>query len=74
MRPRTKVLVVDRVIAPGDEADAAKFVDLEMLVITHGGRERTQLEFQELYAQAGFDFVRVVATRGPMSVIEGTRR
>jgi len=74
MRPQTKLLVVDRVIAPGDETDAAKFVDLEMLVITHGGRERTQLEFEELYAQAGFDFVRVVATRGPMSVIEGTRR
>jgi len=38
-------LVVDRVIAPGDEADPAKFLDLEMLVLTHGGRERTQLEF-----------------------------
>jgi O-methyltransferase domain/Dimerisation domain len=74
MRPRSKLLVVDRVIAPGDEADPAKFVDLEMLVLTHGGRERTQPEFKELYDQAGFEFVRVVATRGPISVIEGTSR
>jgi hypothetical protein len=74
MRHRSKLLVVDRVIAPGDEADPAKFGDLEMLVITHGGRERTELEFKGLYDQAGFDFVRAVATRGPISVIEGTRR
>jgi predicted O-methyltransferase YrrM len=74
MRPGGKLLVVDRVIAPGDAADPNKFVDLEMLVLTHGGRERTQREFQALYDQAGFDLVRVVPTRGPISVIEGTRR
>ena len=74
MRLGTKLLVVDRVITPGDEADTAKFVDLEMLVLTRGGRERTQLEFKELYDQAGFEFARVVATRSPTSVIEGTRR
>lgn len=74
MRPGSKLLVVDRVIAPGDEADPAKFGDLEMLVLTRGGRERTELEFKELYGQAGFDFVRVVATKGPISVIEGARR
>jgi len=74
MQPRSKLLVVDRVIVPGDEADPAKFSDLEMLVLSRGGRERTQLEFEELYDQAGFDFVRVVATRGYISVIEGTRR
>jgi hypothetical protein len=45
-----------------------------MLVLTHGGRERTQLEFQALFDQAGFDLVRVVPTRGPISVIECTRR
>jgi predicted O-methyltransferase YrrM len=74
MRPGGKLLVVDRVIAPGDAADPNKFVDLEMLVLTHGGRERTQREFQAMYDQAGFDLVRVVPTRGPISVIEGTRR
>jgi SAM-dependent methyltransferase len=74
MRPRSRLVVVDRVIAPGDEPDPAKFVDLEMLVLTHGGRERTQEEFNQLYAQAGFELVRIVATRGPISVIEGTRR
>jgi len=74
MRPGGTLLVMDRVIAPGDAADPNKFVDLEMLVLTHGGRERTQLEFQGLLDQAGFDLVRVVPTRGPISVIEGTRR
>jgi hypothetical protein len=46
-------------------------LDLEMLVITEGGRERTEAEFAELLAAGGFELTRVLPTQGPMSIIEG---
>ena len=71
MRPGAKLLVVDRVIAAGDESDIGKFSDLEMLVLTGGGRERTEAEFRQLYDRAGFDLTRVISTKSVTSVIEG---
>ena len=44
MRPGTKLLVIDRVIPAGDDADIGKFADLEMPVLTPGGRERTEAD------------------------------
>jgi hypothetical protein len=67
-------LVVERVIVPGDEADGDKWSDLEMLVLSGGGRERTELEFKALYEQAGFDLTRIIATRSRLCLIEGIRR
>ena len=74
MRPRTKLLVVERVIVPGDEVDGGKWSDLEMLVLSGGGRERTEREFKALYEHAGFDLTRIVATRSTVCLIEGMRR
>lgn len=65
-----KLLVVERVITPGDEPDHRKFTDLEMLVLNYG-RERTEAEFRELYEAAGFRLTRVVPTTSPLSIIEG---
>jgi hypothetical protein len=50
----------------------AKFIDLNMLVMT-GGRERTEAEFRQLYESAGFRLTRVVPTESPFSVIEGVK-
>jgi hypothetical protein len=72
MRPGAKLLLVERVIAPGDEPDPRKFVDLQMLVLNYG-RERTEAEFDELYSKAGFRLTRVVPTTSPPSIIEGIR-
>ena len=74
MRAGTRLLVVEHVVSPGDDPDIGKFFDLQMLVLTAGGRERTQTEFRELYEEAGFDLTRVVATKNPVHVIEGVRR
>jgi O-methyltransferase domain len=73
MRPQTKLLLVEGVITPGDEPDAGKFTDLEMLVLTPYGKERTAAEFEELYSKAGFRLTRVVPTMSPLSIIEGVR-
>jgi len=44
--------------------------DLNMLVST-GGRQRSETEFRSLYADAGFRLTRIVATLATVSVIEG---
>jgi ubiquinone/menaquinone biosynthesis C-methylase UbiE len=67
-----KLILVEAVVPPGDEMHFAKFIDLNMLVMT-GGRERTEEEFRQLYEAAGFRLTRVVPTESPFSVIEGMR-
>ncbi len=44
--------------------------DVNMLVCT-GGRQRSEVEFRQLYAAAGFRLIRIVPTLSPVSVIEG---
>ena len=48
----------------------AKLLDIEMLVMTVGGKERTPEEFRELFASSGLRLNRIVATDRPISVIE----
>lgn len=73
MRPKTRLLLVDYVLRSGDDRDFGKFVDLEMLVLNAGGRERTEPEFRDLLANGGFELTRIVSTATPKSVIEGLR-
>jgi len=70
IRPGGRLLVVDQVVPVGNEPALSKLVDLEMLVLP-GGMERTEKEFQELFAASGFRLERVVRTRTPMCVLEG---
>jgi hypothetical protein len=70
--PKTgRVIVIETVIKPRNEPQPAKWLDLNMLVLP-GGRERTEAEYAELYAKAGFRLERVVPTTAEVSVIEGT--
>jgi hypothetical protein len=64
-----KLLLVEAVIPPGDVPSFGKFIDLVMLVMT-GGRERTESEFRDLLASAGFQLSRIVPTRSPSALIE----
>ena len=73
MRASSRLIVVDCVLQPGDEPDPGKFIDLNMLVMTTGGRERCEPEFRDLFAKAGFELTRIVPTATPKSVIEGVR-
>ena len=67
-----KLILVEAVVPRGDEMHFAKFIDLNMLVMT-GGKERTEEEFRQLYEAAGFKLTRIVPTESPFSVIEGVR-
>jgi hypothetical protein len=64
-----RLLLLEGVITPGNQPDLAKFIDLEMLILT-GGRERSEDEFGQLFERSGFRLNRVVHTRAPISVIE----
>jgi hypothetical protein len=72
MAPGGRVLVVDRVIQPGGDADWSKWLDINMLV-GPGGQERTQAEFAALFASAGLKLAAVHATKSPLSVLEAER-
>jgi hypothetical protein len=71
MNEKGRVLVVDNVIPPGNDPSWGKLVDIQMLVI--GGRGRTKKEFAGIFKQAGLKLMRVVATKCPLSIIEGVR-
>lgn len=68
-----KILVAEQVIPPGNEPFSGKFLDLTMLVITSGGRERTEAEYRALFEKAGFKLTRIVPTQDEISIIEGIR-
>ena len=67
-----KLMLVEAVVPATDEPHFSKFIDLNMLVMT-GGRERTETEFEKLFADSGFRLTRIVPTESPFSLIEGVR-
>src|SRR5690242_8593792 len=71
MDPAGRLLIVEVVIAPGNEPSFGKLLDLEMMVIP-GGRERTRDEYRELLGAAGFRLAQIHETPAPPSIIEGT--
>ena len=64
-----RLILVDCVVPETNEPHFSKFIDLNMLVMT-GGKERTEKEFQELLAAAGFKLLRVIPTEVPTSIVE----
>jgi hypothetical protein len=68
-----RVLVIELVIPPGNEASLSKLYDIHMLVLT-GGRERREDEYRELLAAADLRLTRVIPTGVPRSIIEAVPR
>ena len=65
-----RLLIVEMLIPEGDAPHFGKLLDVTMLSIFSGGRERTKGEYAHLLEQAGFSVNRVVPTAGLVSVIE----
>ncbi len=68
----SKLVVVERIIAPGNEPSYGKFADLNMLIL-HGGMERTGEEFERLFETARFRLKQIVPTVAEVSAIEGAK-
>jgi SAM-dependent methyltransferase len=67
--PGGRVLLAEMVVPAGNAPHVAKLLDLEMLIMV-GGHERTEAQFRDLLAGAGFRLTRIVPTASPTCVIE----
>ena len=70
MKPDSRLVLIEEIVPETAEASWAKWLDLHMLAVA-GGRERTATEYKELYATAGFDLERTIATGAGSSLIFG---
>ena len=68
MRPQGRVVLLEGVSAPPNEADPNKFLDVWFI---GGGCERTEAEYRALLHRAGFTLARVVPTGGSHAILEG---
>jgi orsellinic acid C2-O-methyltransferase len=77
MTDRGRLLIVEGIYPPridgSLESRGAAANDVNMLVST-GGRQRSEEEFRALYRASGFELSRIVPTPAPVSVIEGVPR
>jgi SAM-dependent methyltransferase len=71
MKPDGKVLVVEIVVPAGNDPSFAKWMDLMM--VTYGGKERSEKQYRGLFLQAGLRLTRIVPTKAGISVVEGVR-
>jgi hypothetical protein len=69
MSNESRLLVIERLIAPGNQPSAGKALDVMMLVLT-GGKERTREEYRALLAAAGFTLRRVIDASLGISLME----
>lgn len=68
-----KLLVVEQGISPPGTPNPGKIMDVIMLMLLEGGRERTAAQHAELFEQAGLRFQREILTPGPIALFEGAR-
>jgi hypothetical protein len=73
MDEHSKILVLEMIVQPGNIPGAAKMLDLNMLVMCPGGKERTESEFHQLFAQAGLKLTEIIRTAEDICVIEGCK-
>jgi hypothetical protein len=75
MGAAAQLLIIDPVLSqqPIPEGAIGYLMDMTMLAVTPGGRERTQDEFQKLLESAGFELTRVIRTGGTSDIIEARR-
>ena len=75
MPTHAKLLVMERVLPervdPDDPRSRANvLVDINMMLMSPGGRERTEVEHRQLLEQAGLQIERIVPTPSPLAIIQ----
>lgn len=66
-----RLLVVETLVPDAAVQHPGQVLDIIMLAVT-GGRERTEVDYRGLLAQAGWSLRRVIPTASPLSVVEAT--
>ncbi len=70
MKPTSRLFIVESVIPENGGYHVGKLIDLEMLVCTPGGKERTERQFRDLFAASRLKLVRVHPLAAIESVVE----
>lgn len=70
MNQSGRLLIIEHILASGNEPSWGKMLDLQQLVLTNGGRERSEEEYGCLLTAAGFKLKRVIPTSSTASLIE----
>jgi hypothetical protein len=70
MADTARVLLAESVLPEGAAPSMGKLADLEMLVMTSGGRQRTDVEYRTLLGRSGLRLTRVVPSTGRISLLE----
>ncbi len=70
LAPGGRLLILEQVIPPGNDPAPGKLLDLNMLVMTEGGRERTPAAYTQLLERAGLRLVAIHPTPSPVAVVE----
>ena len=78
MPPNGKLLLVERLMPERVDPENARarvnlLVDINMMLMAHGGRERREAEHRHLIARAGLQVSRILQTSSPMAIIEAVR-
>jgi hypothetical protein len=67
------LLVIELDLPPGNEPHFGKYVDMNILLQTEGGYQRSEEDHQSLFAASGFRLSRVVPTSSAFSVTEAKK-
>ena len=73
MNTTGKILIIEAVINEDNKPAFGKLFDLQMLIGSENGKERTENEFRSIFKKAGFKLHKVVKTVSPFSIIEGVK-
>lgn len=66
------LVVAEAIVPEGNEFSIAKFLDLEVFLMGEG-RERTLVEFEQLFSSSGFRISHVTETESGVSLIEAKK-
>lgn len=70
MPQKAKLLVIEQGITPPGIPGPGKMLDLSMMALTEGGRERTPEQHQALLEKAGLTYTQTIHTEGPITIFE----
>jgi hypothetical protein len=73
MTANGKLLIIEMIMPLGNEPFVGKLIDLESLLTTPGGYERTEAQYRSLLETVGFKVTRIIPTQTANSIIEAVR-
>jgi O-methyltransferase domain len=73
MPPDGRLLVIELDLPPGNQQHFGKYVDMNIMLQTEGGYQRSEVEHRSLFAASGFRLSRVVPSSSGFSVTEARK-